>query len=291
MGDFFKAISDGLARFVLAWIVPSVVVLGFFIFVVLRPDPPSSNALVSAALFALASLTSAVCLAYASLPFYRLLEGYTLPKALARGLRRRRLREWHKLNHLAALGDRYPDWQLVNERLAYYPLKQSDVLPTRLGNALRAMEGYGGERYGLDSQTFWYELQAVAPANLRRDTEDGRASVDFFVCSIAYLCALALACAGLAVARHDSRPLISTLGALALTPLAYNAAVKNVVEWRSSVQALVNLGRIELANSLGLRLPSTFSEERAMWEQATDFVNYGDADDYLQFLTAYRLRD
>jgi hypothetical protein len=290
VGDFFKALSDGLARFVLAWIVPSTVVVGYFVFLVLRPSPPSSNALVSAAFFALAVLTSAVFLAYASLPIYRFLEGYSLPRWAAQRLRRRRMCEWQRLNRLSELGDRLPDYQLVNEQLSYYPSKRDEVLPTRLGNALRAMEGYGGDRYGLDSQTFWYELQAVAPANLRRDTEDGRAGVDFFICSLSYLVGLAVACVVVSAVRQDPIPLLSAAGAVALTPLAYNAAVRNVVEWRSSVQALVNIGRRDLALRLGLKLPGTFSEERAMWERATDFVNYGNVDDYLRFLNGYRQR-
>ena len=291
MGDFFKALSDGLSRFVLAWIVPSTVVLGVYVFFVAHPKPPSSNALVSIALFALAVLTSAVVLANASLPLYRFLEGYTLPKAVAEPMRRRHIRRWARLTRLAALDSRNPEYQIAVEKLQYYPTERDEILPTRLGNALRAMEGYGADRYGLDSQSFWYELQSVAPVNLRRDTEDGRAGVDFFVCFLAYLFAFVGACVGTSIVRHTAVPLAFAAVAVLMMPLAYSGAVKNVIEWRASVQALVNVGRHDLATKLGMAMPQTFSEEKAMWSNFVDFVAWGDADDYLRLLNGYRSRD
>ena len=289
MGDFFKALSDGLSRFVLAWIVPSVVVSGVYVFFVQHPKPPSSNALVSAAVFGLVVLTSAVVLANASMFLYRFLEGYTLPKPMAESMRRRQIRKWARLKRVAALNTYAPQRQLAAEKLQFYPSEQGDIMPTRLGNALRAMEGYGQERYGLDSQSFWYELQSVAPVNLRRDTEDGRAGVDFFICFWAYLLAFSLACGGTAITHQSLEPLPFAAVALLLMPFAYSSAVKNVVEWRASVQALVNVGRGDLADKLGLTMPQTFSQEREMWSTYVDFIAWGDDGyGYLKMLSGYR---
>jgi hypothetical protein len=290
MGDFFKAISDGLSRFVLAWIVPSTVVLGVYLFLVLHPKPPSNNPLVSIALFALAALTSAVILANASLPLYRLLEGYTLPRALAAPMQRRHIRKCARLRRLVDLGPHNPAYLTIVEKLQYYPADRKDILPTGLGNALASMETYGRDRYGLDSQSFWYELQSVAPVNLRRDTEDGRAGVDFFICFFAYLFAFACACVGTSIAHHSAVPLAFAAGALLLMPAAYRAAVKNVIEWRASVQALVNVGRHDLATKLGMSMPETFSQERAMWENYVDFIAWGKEGGSLTFLNGYRAR-
>jgi hypothetical protein len=117
----------------------------------------------------------AVAFAYGALPIYRMLEGYAMPASLQRLLRERRLREWYRLT---AMTDRLRDgdvaWLLAHERLKAYPSSADQVLPTRLGNALRAMESYGREVFGLDSQTLWYELQSIAPDNLRRDIKTDR---------------------------------------------------------------------------------------------------------------------
>src|SRR3989304_4738370 len=44
-----------------------------------------------------------------------------------------------------------------------YPEDQSDILPTRFGNTLKAAENYTGERFGLDGVQFWPRLVHVIP--------------------------------------------------------------------------------------------------------------------------------
>ena len=57
-------------------------------------------------------------------------------------------------------------------------------MPTRVGNELRAMETYGFNRFGLDMQTFWYELYSDAQASLRDDIDSNELHADTYVCSI-----------------------------------------------------------------------------------------------------------
>jgi hypothetical protein len=169
-------------------------------------------------------------------------------------------------------------------------VKQEDVLPTKLGNALRAMEQYGDATYGLDSQTLWYELQSVASDNLRRDTEDARAGVDFFISAVVYLALLAVAAAAVAALSLQLPPALVAVGALTAIPFAYNQAVQNVGDWRQSVQALVNVGRMPLSHALGLRMPQDFEGEREMWESMVALVHYGPRKAYLRVLDPKRVR-
>ncbi len=87
MGDLFKAFSSGIAQFVYAWVLPSAIACGIFTAVIL---PTLRNAgidiglILSGALFLLATLTLSVTFAYAARPIYRFLEGYSMPKWLAR---------------------------------------------------------------------------------------------------------------------------------------------------------------------------------------------------------------
>jgi hypothetical protein len=186
-----------------------------------------------------------------------------------------------------------PDWQELFERLERYPQQIELIVPTRLGNALRAMETYGSNRYGLDSQTLWYELQSTTSPTLRTDLEDNRASVDFFVSAVAHLSLLAVVSTGVAIACHGGHsiaPAVVAVVSVALTRPSYLAAVRNVGDWHYSIRALVNLGRGDLAHALGLRLPQSFAEERRLWSAVTDFVSYGPRDEYLRFLNVYRRR-
>ena len=299
MGDIFKALSGGVARFVLGWILPTAITLGVFVILVL-PDVVrregslrqyslvSSNGWIELAAFALATFTLAVLFAYCSLPLYRVLEGYTLPRKVKRTLIGVQLRKWQRLKARAELSRDRTDRQLAFEKLQNYPSSAQLILPTRLGNTLRAMEMYGKARFGLDSQTLWYELQASTSPALRRDIEDGRASVDFFVSSIAHLASLAVASGAVALWIHSLVAGTVTAVSLLLIYPAYLAAVHNVGEWRNTVRAAVNTGRQDLADSLLLRLPTAMEDEVLLWRAVTNFVAHGPDGDRLDLLNRYR---
>lgn len=306
MGDVFKALSSGFSRFVLGWILPSAITLSVFLVMVypsmraVFPRLPAgfssnANGWIQIASFGLAVASISVLFAYSSLALYRLLEGYSLPRWMARRLRKRQLRDWQELKCLTKRRPAAQNWPELFERLENYPEDRTLILPTRLGNALRAMELYGSTRFGLDSQTLWYELQATCNSRLRRDIEDNRASVDFFISAIAHLSALALvstATGGLALISRPASaatwPFITAALAAVLIPGSYRLAVKNVGDWHYSVRALVNLGRDDLAAGLGLSMPSTYEQESLVWQNVTSFVSYGRHDQYLSFLNGYR---
>lgn len=299
MGNPLKDLTSGLARFVYAWLVPSATAVAVFVVLVLpdlRAVAPGSpvvvdrTALQSVAAISIATLILAVVFGYGALPIYRVLEGYSMPAVLQRRLRRRRLREWHRLT---ALAERVPEsglaWQLAHERLKAYPTTAEQILPTRLGNALKAMETYGRETFGLDSQTLWYELDSVAPDSLRRDIEDGQAGVDVFISAVVHLALLAVVSAGVGLVSLRPTSLVVATICFVLMPIAYRQAVRNVDEYRSAVQALVNTGRVPLAKSLGLALPDTFGQERAVWQTYAGAVHHrGQLE--LRWLDAHRAR-
>ncbi|HEY3544967.1 MAG TPA: hypothetical protein VGK17_02610 [Propionicimonas sp.] len=299
MGDLFKALTGGVARFVLAWMVPSVVTLGLFTIFLLPEvrtlwpfsviDGIASDLLMSGILFGFFVLVFSLIFAYASLPIYRLLEGYSLPAGVRRRLEIRHLRKWKvlKARELAAERRNQDPPGLVKEKLNAYPQSSESIRATALGNALTAMEGFGRTRYGLDSQSVWYELQAVVPETVRKQTEEGRAPVDFFVSSIAHF---ALLCpAFLAVAAAKGSPGLGFIGLLvgAAIPVSYRMAVRNVKDWGGSVRALVNLGRRPLAESLGLEMPKRLVDERHMWASFLWAIEQLDPD-VVEYYDSYR---
>jgi hypothetical protein len=279
MTELFKAISGGLARFVFAWMTPSVIALGLFAIYVLpgiedgsavRPvlSAGSDSVLTAGILFAFFVLTTSVLFAYASLPIYQVLEGYLIPRPLANRLRRRHLRRFHRLQVIERrfrVTNQLPPGVSTDDFRLNYPRDAASVRPTRLGNALTAMEHWSATRYQLDSQVMWYELQAISNPNVRQDVDQGRAPVDFFISFIAHMALLAVV--ALPVGLFTSQRSALVVGALAVAslPLSYRLAVRNMVDWSQSVKAMVNVGRAPLALALNLRLPSTLDEEREMW--------------------------
>ncbi|NEC89915.1 hypothetical protein [Streptomyces sp. SID12501] len=160
---------------------------------------------------------------------------------------------------------------LLGERLARYPVQDDQVTPTRLGNAIRRLEEYGYDRYRLDSQVLWNELTAMAPEQARRQVDTARTSVDFFIALLyGHTVLVAMALCATSVDSSDPPVLLGTAGVLcALCPLWYRAAVAATDEWAAAVRALVNLGRLPLAQAMGLDLPQDIAEEREMWRMVS----------------------
>jgi hypothetical protein len=252
-----------------------------------------------------------LALAALQTPLYRLLEGYLgWPQWLFQRGRRNRLAAKHLLENRieaaslvlreATLSEqesrvlgryrahpvtgRYADadarrgpvWlSLLNERLSRFPADDGQVIPTRLGNAIRRFEEYGYDRFRLDSQVLWHELNAAAPEPARKQAEDARMNVDFFICLLyGHLLVAACACAELG-AGSPARPWLVGCVAVGLPLLAvvwYRVAVVATDDWAGAVRAMVNLGRQPLTASMGLALPREIEAERTMWTRTVRFV-------------------
>jgi hypothetical protein len=308
------ALGGGRALLV-GWLLPSLInVLVFGLVVLPRPAALTGDAGWTAAGGLVGTAVLGLVLAALQTPLYRLLEGYLgWPERLYQARRRRQLARKHLLRNrvdaatlvaeerAGTLSDvdrptlaafrahpvigRYLDadvrkgavWlALLTERLHRYPVDDRQVAPTRLGNAIRRFEEYGYDRYRLDSQVLWHELNAVVDDAARRQVEDGRTHVDFFVSLLyGHLVVGAAAVVGLGTGA-TGRPWVvagALAGLLVLAAVWYRVAVVATDEWAGAVRAMVNLGRRPLAAALGLTLPRGIDEERAMWFLAGDLVS------------------
>jgi hypothetical protein len=166
-----------------------------------------------------------------------------------------------------------PQRALLREELRRYPVDDGQVLPTRLGNAIRRFEEYGWNHYRLDSQSLWSRLISVVPDPVRKQVDTAQIGVDFFVCLLYGHIAVAIAAIStIAVEGVDNWTLLAgVIVPLVLVPLWYRLAVATTDQWAVAVQALVDLGRQPLATALGLVIPTTIEDERTMWERVSRF--------------------
>ena len=169
-----------------------------------------------------------------------------------------------------------PVWlSLLDGRLTRFPACDDQVTPTRLGNAIRRFEEYGYDRFRLDSQVLWHELNAIVPEPARKQNEDARTSVDFFVCLLyGHLLVAATACVVLGIGT-PTRPWLVAAAIIGLPLLAntwYRVAVIATDDWAGAVRAMVDLGRQPLATSMGLALPKALEDERTMWTLVVELV-------------------
>lgn len=299
MADILSGLVGSGPAFIFAWVFPSGVATALFVITVLRPlgldgrlgiaslDPAGQALALGLAATAIGLVMNAL-----SAPLYRLLEGYLWwPASLRRWGTNRARRRRAELDRRAQEGSGI-ERNLAQERLQRYPLSDEQIAPTRLGNAIRAFETYGKQRYRLDSQILWIDLIAVAPESLRKELETARSSVDFFVAS----CYLSLLFAvgsvvSLVFAPSGPKPEVAIAGVVGvlLVPIAYRSAVASCSYWDACVRALVDTGRQPLASALSLDLPHTIARERAMWDLVVAFSYYGFEERWAHRLDEFRV--
>lgn len=180
------------------------------------------------------------------------------------------------------------EWQLP------YPASANKVLPTRLGNAMRVMETYGSDTYGLDSQLMWFELISEASEVLQDVLGDFQFETDTLVCGIY----TAIALAGTAFAGGiwrattgvwDLKLWFTAIVSLLVAELFYRRLLNSIDGWALAVHALVNTAREPLRVKYGLRRPMSHAEEKQMWEAQTGTLFYGYDPERERILASYRI--
>ena len=162
----------------------------------------------------------------------------------------------------------------VSADLAYqrsflaFPPPPGPVMPTRLGNALRAAAAYSAdeERWGIDGEFWWPRLYLVLPDSARAQVDDARAALDQLVVltmlSAAFsLVALGLSCAGLNLAVG----LGCAGGAVLLSRGCYLAAVTSATVLGDLMRSCYDMFRGDLLARLGWPMPPTLRRERQLW--------------------------
>jgi hypothetical protein len=149
-----------------------------------------------------------------------------------------------------------------------FPPPPAPVMPTRLGNALRAAEAYPGdaERWGLDAVFWWPRLYLILPDGARSQVDDARAGLDQLVVltmlSAAFgVVALALSGAGL----NLTVGLSCAAGTFLLSRGSYLAAVTSATVFGELVRSCYDLFRGDLLTRLGWPMPPTLTRERQLW--------------------------
>jgi hypothetical protein len=303
MSDLIKGLSGGWP-FLLSWVFPGAIFWSVFALTILPFAPANSIfddiAATSAANQALVlsgiSLFTGVLLSAMSTVLYRILEGYYIPGGrlwhvlLDRQIKkRRRLQELISGQRGSGATTSRVRIGLRMEQLHRFPADENQFGPTRFANALRAVETYGWDRYRLDSQTFWSELLGVAPESLRTEEETARTPINFSV-SMMFLSAGMVVLTALTIAANRASPALVTVALVSLVavPVWYQLAVISTRYLGSVVQAMVNLGRVELAKSMGLTIPPKLEDEREMWKRLFWFVYEPFDEQYLSDLNSYR---
>jgi hypothetical protein len=201
-------------------------------------------------------------------PIIRILEGYPFELGALRRLRRPLIwlqrRSFDRLQGIRdnlASSNRASAARLLDRR---FHSKRERLLPTRFGNALRATENYPYTRWGLDAVAVWPRIDALLTDREQELHTNAMSDLAFFVNgTIGALTAgvILLVDAFIATplsARFWWLYLLPFLIAYALYRAALGAAERHGTERRASI----DLHRLDLYERLGVRTPTSFSDEK-----------------------------
>jgi hypothetical protein len=221
-------------------------------------------------------LTISAILNPLQLSIVRALEGYwggsfvsMLFSAVGVSVQRRRLRRLKRVTSEPArsLHDAHRQ-DMAAAELETYP-DESLLLPTRLGNALRAAEAQAGQRYGLDTVTMFPRLYAHLSNRMEDVLADLRDQLDV----AARLCAVLLMATAIStglLATHGWWLLVPATTAL-LAWLAYRAAVRAAISYGEQIYVAFDLHRFDMLRGLHLPLPRNPREELEFNERLSEF--------------------
>ncbi|PWI17961.1 hypothetical protein DI272_30240 [Streptomyces sp. Act143] len=305
-------LTGGLSRFRVVGLLPATFLVSAVLAVFALGDPPRWGNLKDAAddlsgthllLLALGVACLALLTHSLQLPLVRLLEGYWAwwphcPARLATLLVFRHRRRLEKLVErssggvpdesrlLAARSRRgiwretralVPAWrqQLATARLMQEFPDRENLLPTRLGNALRAAELAPYRRYRLDAVTVWPALYGVLGPRVREAVDDQRDQLDFAVrISVALGLLVPLTAVRFALAGREGLPWLAVPAVLwAGSFVAYRTAVSAAVAYGVLIRTAFDLHRFDLFQAFHLRLPDDSDSELCANQELTAFLS------------------
>jgi uncharacterized repeat protein (TIGR01451 family) len=179
------------------------------------------------------------------------------------------------------------EWGRIGRKVnTEFPPYEHLLLPTRMGNVIRAFESYSYRQYGIEAITLWPRLIAKIDKDYAASIDAAKTSFDFTLNSSALgtVLALAILIVGLIYPTAMSSPrlwvpwLLEVIGFAVLAYLFYLCSISRASAWGATVKGAFDLYRWALLRQLGYtRVPNTMTEERALWDDISLQMIYGDS--------------
>jgi len=150
---------------------------------------------------------------------------------------------------------------------------KDELMPTQLGNVLRAAEDRAGGRYGLLTVVTWPRLYPLLPEKTAAIVDDQRDQLDL----AARFCAVCLlgAAVSLGLLATHGVWLVVPAVAVVLAWICYRAAIAAALQYAVGLETAYDLHRVELLRALHLRLPTDYESERTTNEALSTFLLQG----------------
>lgn len=198
--------------------------------------------------------------------WYPVLRCLLIPLNHYQKARRRKLIQ--KLNELNSRLNQANERERANfvrydHALRQFPTKEYDLLPTRLGNILRAAERRPYDRYGLDAVVCWPRLWLLLPDSVKKDLQAARGELN----NAARLVLWSLLFLIWSIWVWWSIPL-ALLSAL----FSYSWSLDAAEAYAGLIEATFDLHRQLLYQALRWHMPDNADDERRVGKQLTVYL-------------------
>lgn len=171
---------------------------------------------------------------------------------------------------VGAVQERYN--RLYAESATFFPPTENRLMPTRLGNVLRAAEDYATQAYNLDSVLVWPRLVPHLPSAYQEQLAQASTPMvaTLFCATLSGL--FALVGGGWLLFGGVYRPLLFVAvvgGGILFARVFYETAVQSAVEYGVLIRTAFDLYRHQLLKALDLPVPASPTRERLLWPKLT----------------------
>ena len=176
--------------------------------------------------------------------------------------------QYRQLNEQLLTPTQQEDLIRLDQALLALPAANPDLLPTRLGNLLRAAERKPLEKYGLDAVICWSRLRMLLPDAVKKDLQEARADLNAAV--RVWLWSL-LFCGWTFVGGSLGTTWPLVIGVLSAW-FAYDWAIAAASAYGELLEAAFDLHRHLLYQSLRWGLPSDPVVEKRVGADLTQYL-------------------
>jgi hypothetical protein len=168
-----------------------------------------------------------------------------------------------------------PRAEAARSRLTLMP-DRAPVLPTALGNRLRAAEERAGRPYGLDALLTWPRLYHALPQEVLLTVSRSRNQLDTAARLSLSFALTSLVTAGLLLTHAWWLSLPAAFAVL--SGFAYRSAVHAATTYGNTVAAVVDVYRLRLLQEMRVALPADTEAERTLNGRLTALWSRNDQD-------------
>ena len=159
------------------------------------------------------------------------------------------------------------------KRILYYP-DYERILPTGLGNILRAAEDFVSAKYGLDAIITWTRLYILLPDNMKTLINDQRIKLDLST-RLSFIFLISTIISSIFFVKISFLSLIP-IATFILLIISYKGSKQVAFGYGQLIHSAFDLYRFDLLKQLKISLPKNIEEEKKKGQEISSFLVSGE---------------